>query len=81
MDLLDSFASTVIIDHHHLMDLHSIVFGEGILNDATSLALFQTILKEKVKLINIFLKKYYFFYYLKKLLNCPFKVAPYDEFI
>ena len=36
----DSFAAPIMVDHHKLSSLHSLVFGEGIINDATSLALF-----------------------------------------
>ena len=37
----DSFAATLIIDHHAVPLLHSLVFGEGIFNDATSLVIFE----------------------------------------
>ena len=36
----DSFAATLMIDHHAVPLLHSLVFGEGIFNDATSLVIF-----------------------------------------
>lgn len=28
----DSFAAASMIDHHHLANLHSVVFGEGLMN-------------------------------------------------
>ena len=37
----DSFAATLMIDHHAVPILHSLVFGEGIINDATSLVIFE----------------------------------------
>ena len=37
----DSFAATLMIDHHAVPLLHSLVFGEGIFNDATSLVIFE----------------------------------------
>jgi sodium/hydrogen exchanger 8 len=39
----DSFSSTLMIDHHAVPILHSMVFGEGIVNDAAALCLFETI--------------------------------------
>jgi len=39
----DSFAATLMIDHHALPILHSLVFGEGIINDATSLVIFEIV--------------------------------------
>ena len=43
----DSFTASIMIDHHHESDLHSIVFGEGIMNDSTALTLFGAILNFK----------------------------------
>ena len=40
----DSFTAALVIDHHAFPNLHSIVFGEGLINDSTAIALFQAIL-------------------------------------
>ena len=39
----DSFTASLMIDHHMLGDLHSIVFGEGLVNDSTALTLFSAL--------------------------------------
>ena len=39
----DSFAATLMIDHHAVPILHSLVFGEGIINDAISLSIFEVV--------------------------------------
>ena len=36
----DSFAGATMIDHHKFPNLFSLIFSEGLINDATSLALF-----------------------------------------
>ena len=40
----DSFAAPLLIDHHVYHNLHSLIFGEALFNDATTLALFNTII-------------------------------------
>lgn len=41
--LKDSFIGPSMIDHHYYSNLHYIIFGEGIINDAVSLSLFNTL--------------------------------------
>ena len=53
MSCKDTFMASSLLDHHILPNLHSILFGEGIMNDAISLALFQG-LEHDVKFKNNF---------------------------
>lgn len=38
----DSFLAATMIDHHAYPTLFHVVFGEGVMNDATSLVLFES---------------------------------------